>query len=107
MNMHGRLIGKWTLISCECLDCSDEFRTSFLSAVDVDQPQLVSFLLLVVLNGILITFASGGWISGYNGESYGVKNLFQFVAKRLMMRGFIVSDFEASPKPFADQVMIG
>ncbi|KAI5451086.1 hypothetical protein NCC49_001964 [Naganishia albida] len=36
----------------------------------------------------------GGWISGYNGESYGVKNLFQFVAKRLMMRGFIVSDFE-------------
>ncbi|KAJ9115908.1 hypothetical protein QFC22_005051 [Naganishia vaughanmartiniae] len=38
----------------------------------------------------------GGWISAYNGESYGVRNLFQFVAKRLMMRGFIVGDFEAS-----------
>ncbi|GHJ90132.1 hypothetical protein NliqN6_6534 [Naganishia liquefaciens] len=35
-----------------------------------------------------------GWISAYNGESYGVKNLFNFVAKRLMMRGFIVGDFE-------------
>ncbi|KAJ9108580.1 hypothetical protein QFC19_002296 [Naganishia cerealis] len=36
----------------------------------------------------------GGWISAYNGQSFGVRNLFQFVAKRLMMRGFIVGDFE-------------
>ncbi|KAJ9121390.1 hypothetical protein QFC24_004728 [Naganishia onofrii] len=47
----------------------------------------------------------GGWISAYNGESYGVKNLFQFVAKRLMMRGFIakyVDDFYATiPKKLA------
>lgn len=35
-----------------------------------------------------------GWISGYNGQSHGVRNMMQFIAKRLKMQGFIVSDFE-------------
>lgn len=42
-----------------------------------------------------------GMISQYNkppGEQYGVKNLMNVVAKRLVMRGFIVFDAEMGPK---------
>ncbi|GAB7344209.1 hypothetical protein MBLNU457_2100t1 [Dothideomycetes sp. NU457] len=46
-----------------------------------------------------------GMISQYNlppEESYGVKNLMQFVAKRLEMRGFIVGDKDMGPVYAAD-----
>ncbi|EHL02190.1 NAD(P)-binding Rossmann-fold containing protein [Glarea lozoyensis ATCC 20868] len=42
-----------------------------------------------------------GMISDYNKsdtEKYGIKNLFQFIAKRLTMRGFIVGDKDMGPK---------
>ncbi|KAF9581174.1 hypothetical protein BGW38_001904 [Lunasporangiospora selenospora] len=47
-----------------------------------------------------------GMISQYNATSpYGVKNLMQFVSKRLMMRGFIVFDFaEECSADFAKDV---
>jgi len=41
-----------------------------------------------------------GMISQYNnkaGEAYGIKNMVQFVAKRLLMRGFIQSDANMGP----------
>ena len=44
-------------------------------------------------------------ISQYNtppAEHYGVKNLLQFVAKRLVMRGFIVGDPDMGPKYAAE-----
>ncbi|MCJ1438715.1 hypothetical protein MMC27_008105 [Xylographa pallens] len=42
-----------------------------------------------------------GMISGYNQpaeERYGVKNLFQFIGKRLLMQGFVVPDENMGPK---------
>jgi NADPH-dependent curcumin reductase CurA len=46
-----------------------------------------------------------GMISQYNlkpGEQYPIRNLMQVVAKRLTMRGFIVSDDNMGPKHHKD-----
>ncbi|KAL7005707.1 hypothetical protein EMMF5_004789 [Cystobasidiomycetes sp. EMM_F5] len=46
-----------------------------------------------------------GAISQYNlspEKRYGVKNMFNFVSKRLLMKGFIVGDKDFAPKYYAD-----
>lgn len=47
-----------------------------------------------------------GMVSQYNlplDQRYGVKNLFQIVAKRLKMQGFIVGDPGFGPKYFKER----
>ena len=36
-----------------------------------------------------------GMISGYNGQQYGLQNAMQIIGKRLLLQGFIVSDYMA------------
>ncbi|KAJ1543824.1 hypothetical protein HK405_009045 [Cladochytrium tenue] len=45
-----------------------------------------------------------GMISGYNGESYGIKNLFHVVSKRLTIKGFIVGDHPERKPEFYEKV---
>jgi len=45
-----------------------------------------------------------GAISGYNGNPYGVRNLFLAVGKRLMLRGFIVGDHADRRPAFLEEV---
>jgi NADPH-dependent curcumin reductase CurA len=62
------------------------------------------------LEAALFAFNQGGRaalcgaISGYNGDPYGVRNLFLAVGKRLTLRGFIVSDHADRRPAFVEEV---
>jgi NADPH-dependent curcumin reductase CurA len=62
------------------------------------------------LEAALFAFNQGGRaalcgaISGYNGDPYGIRNLFLAVGKRLTLRGFIVSDHGDRRPAFLEEV---
>ncbi|KAF9313673.1 hypothetical protein BG003_004921 [Podila horticola] len=63
------------------------------SAASKDSPPMLSKVALEVLS-LLGRVMACGHISVYNGqESYGIRNLYQVIGKRIMIRGVVVLNF--------------